>query len=189
MSRAYRIRVRESLRRTVRAGDRVSTTLEVLEILPPEQMAELLRQELKGRGFREQGGKMVRQQKGITIAVDPENGTVTASSELTEKVELAGEREARVYTDVGPGAEKSKKELRASLRGDLEKEAKEREEDLQRRATDKLEAELSDLRQELNQAVNRVTAEALKRKAAQLGQIKEMSEDRERGELTIVVEV
>ena len=55
--------------------------------------------------------------------------------------------------------------------------------------TDQLEAQLGDLRQELDQAVNRVTAEALKRKAAQLGQIKEITEDPQAGSLTIVVEV
>ena len=43
MSRAYRVRVRESVRHTVRAEDHVSTTLELLEILPREEMAELLR--------------------------------------------------------------------------------------------------------------------------------------------------
>ena len=43
MSRAYRIRVRESLRRTLRAEDRVQSELELLEILPAETMAERLR--------------------------------------------------------------------------------------------------------------------------------------------------
>ena len=86
MSRAYRIRVRESLRRVIRAHDRVSTQLELLEVLPPEQMAQLLREEL-------------------------------------------------------------------------------------------------------DQAVNRITAEALKQKAAQIGQIKELTEDPQSGSLTIVLEV
>ena len=36
MSRAYRVRVRESVRHTVRAEDHVSTSLELLEILPRE---------------------------------------------------------------------------------------------------------------------------------------------------------
>ena len=48
---------------------------------------------------------------------------------------------------------------------------------------------LGDLRRELDQDVNRVTAEALKRRAAQIGQIKEMTEDPQSGSLTIVVEV
>ena len=54
MSRAYRIKVRESLRRTIRAHDRVSTQLELLEVLPPEQMAQLLTEELKGRVYYEE---------------------------------------------------------------------------------------------------------------------------------------
>ena len=43
MSRAYRIKVKESISRQVKGSDEISTTLEVLEILPPEAMAELLR--------------------------------------------------------------------------------------------------------------------------------------------------
>ncbi len=55
--------------------------------------------------------------------------------------------------------------------------------------TDKLEARLGDVRKEMDEVVNRVTAEALKRKAASMGQIKEMTEDPQAGSLTIVVEV
>ena len=47
MSRAYRIRVQESLRRVVTAEDHVSTQLELLELLPAEQMADLLAAELE----------------------------------------------------------------------------------------------------------------------------------------------
>jgi hypothetical protein len=46
MSRAYRIRVSESLNRTLQAEDEVCSQIELLEVLPPEQMAELLRDEL-----------------------------------------------------------------------------------------------------------------------------------------------
>ncbi len=41
----------------------------------------------------------------------------------------------------------------------------------------------------ISPAVNRVTAEALKEKAAKLGQIKQISEDAQTGSLTIVLEV
>ena len=60
---------------------------------------------------------------------------------------------------------------------------------LQKQITDQLEAQLSDLKSELDQAVNRATAEALKQKAAQIGQIKQVTDDIEAGSLTIVVEV
>jgi FtsH ternary system domain X5 len=189
MSRAYRIRVRESLKRTVTAKDRVSAQLEVLEILPPEQMAALLGQELEKRGFRRRGRALVRQEKGVAITVDPEAGTVTAQAEGSRQVELESEKEGRSYDDAGPGARHIKKVLREEARRDLEEQARREADALQRKVTQELEGRLADLRQDLDQAVNRVTAEALKRKAAQMGQIKELTEDPQTGSLTIVVEV
>ena len=55
MSRSYRISVRECVSKVIRAEDRVSTNLEILEVLPPEQMAGLLSDELERRGFRREG--------------------------------------------------------------------------------------------------------------------------------------
>ena len=46
MSRAYRITVKESETRHLKAGDEICTDLEILEILPPEDMGTLLRNEL-----------------------------------------------------------------------------------------------------------------------------------------------
>ncbi len=60
---------------------------------------------------------------------------------------------------------------------------------MQTDVTDRLEGKLCDLRSELDQVANRVTAEALKIKAARLGQIKQMTEDAQSGSLTIVLEV
>jgi hypothetical protein len=192
MSRAYRISVRESVRHTVRAEDHVATTLEILEILPREEMAELLRQELAGRGFHEacEGKSLVRSGDGLTIEVDPATGTVTARAELAEEIELQGERQGVADTDWGnPGRKRTEAALRESLRAELEANADRSAGQVQRKATDMLEAALADIRGELDQVVNRVTAEALKRKAAQLGQIKEMTEDPQAGSLTIVLEV
>ncbi|MBY0525241.1 MAG: hypothetical protein K2R98_17675 [Gemmataceae bacterium] len=189
MSRAYRIRVKESLKKVVRGHDRVSTQLEILEVLPCEQMAQLLEKELQGRGFERKGAKMQRKQNGVTVSIEPDTGIVTVSAEVSEKVALEGERETRSYTDVGPSAQKTKEALREQLREDLEKQAKDRETQLQTQATDRLEGELRGLRRELDEAVNRVTAESLKQKARQLGQIKEMTEDPASGSLTIVLEV
>lgn len=189
MSRSYRISVRESVNRTIRAEDHVSTQLEVLEVLPPEQMAALLEQELKGRGFEREGEVMVRTKDGVKVAVDPCTGTVTVSAEASEEVSAEGAREGRAYDAAGSNAKHVRDELQKQLKKDLEKKVSDQEAKLGSEITDRLEGELCDLRQELDQVVNRVTAEALKRKAAQLGQIKEMTEDPEAGSLTIVVEV
>jgi len=190
MSRAYRIKVSETLRRVLRATDHVSTQLELLEILPREEMAKLLAVELERRGFQRRGQNLVRRQKGVTVTIEADTGTVTVQAEAAEEVQLKGGKEDWAYGGDGRGSRKKAEEvLRAALRQDLEKEAGGRTADLQKQVTDRLEAQLGDLQQELDQAVNRVTAEALKRKAAQIGQIKNMTEDPQNGSLTIVLEV
>jgi hypothetical protein len=189
MSRSYRIAVRESVHRVLRAEDRVRTQLEILEVLPPEQMAGLLAEELKRRGFEPQGAVLVRKDNGVTVTVDPQTGTVTVTAEASEKVKVETEKEGRAYDDAGPSAKQTREALRQEAHQDLEKKAEAKTADLQSKVTDRLEGKLRDLRQELDQAVNRVTAEALKVKAAQLGQIKELTEDPQTGSLTIVVEV
>jgi hypothetical protein len=189
MSRAYRIRVRESLKRVIRAHDRVSTQLELLEILPADQMAKLLAGELKRRGFEEDGEVLVRKQNGVIVTVDPATGTVTVEAEAAEDVALEIQREAASWDEDGAHARQVREGLREQARTELEKAAGDKTAELQSKVTERLEGQLADLRQELDAAINRVTAEALKQKAAQLGQIKEMSEDPENGSLTIVVEV
>jgi hypothetical protein len=190
MSRAYRIRVRESLQRVIRASDHVSTQLEVLEILPADQMAQLLAEELERTGFRRRGKSLIRRQQGITIEIDPASATVTVHAEVEEDVTLEAEKSAVLDRDAGRDfGDKAKKAAQADLRKELEQKSDRKQAEVQQQATEKLEGTLADLRQELNQVVNRVTADALKTKAAQIGQIREMTEDRESGALTIVLEV
>ena len=142
VNRAYQIEVRETLTPAVRAGDCVSIALELLEILPSDQMTGLFVDELLRRGFQQQSNGVVRNSNGVGVTIDPARGTVVMQTM-----------------------------------------------DCQNSETEPLEARLADLQVELAQAVNRTTAEALKRKAAQLGRIKEMIEDPLAGSLTIVLEV
>jgi hypothetical protein len=74
-------------------------------------------------------------------------------------------------------------------KAEAQRRAEKQKELVQNEAAEKLEGIMGDVRKELNDAVNSVTREALKRKAASLGTIKEMSEDPEAGSLTIKVEV
>jgi hypothetical protein len=189
MSRSYKVSVRECVNKVIKAEDRVSTELEILEILPPEQMAGLLSDELEKGGYRREGNLLVKEEDGIVISIDTEKGTVTISAEASESTKIEGERHGRAYDDVGPHANQVRENLRQELQRDLEKKTDEKTGKLQSKVTDKLEGHLGDLRQELDKVVNKVTAEALKRKAASLGQIKEMTEDPQTGSLTIVVEV
>jgi hypothetical protein len=189
MSRSYRISVRESASRVIKAEDSVSTQLEILEILPPEQMAALLAAELGQHGFTPEGEQMVKEEDGVKIAVDCCSGTVTVSSEASESTKVEGEMQGRAYDDVGPHASQVRENLKKELQKNLEKKIEDKTSALQGKVTDKLEGKLSDLSDEMDKVVNKVTADALKIKAAQLGQIKQMTEDNETGSLTIVVEV
>lgn len=189
MSRAYRIRVKESSRRELKGSDEICTDLEVLEILPPEQMGELLKKELKEKGFAEEDGKLVRRDGGVTVIIDPKTCEVSVRADVSEEATLEVERMAEGYDDVGPGAQEVRERAQKELAKDLDRKAKERTEKLEGKATEQLEKKLCDLQPELSEVVNRVTREALKQKAQQLGTVKEIAEDDETGSLTIKVEV
>ncbi len=190
MSRAYRVSVRESLRQVVRGADRVGTTLEILEILPCEAMEGVLREELARRGFEAEEGRMVRRGDGLAVEVDPALGDVVVRSEVSEEVEVAKELHGFADTDHGSvGRARAEEALRERARRELEADQGAKSSEVQGRATARLDSELEGLRSEFDQVVNRVTAEALKRKAAQLGQIKEITEDARDGSMTIVLEV
>lgn len=187
MSRSYRIKVSQSLRRVLRAEDHVSSQLEVLEILPCDQMAELIGRELEAQGFEREGNIATRRDGDLTITVELDSGTVTVQAEGKSAVSLEDERSGVAYEEQNRA--QAEHSLRKEIQAQLEQEAARRAAALQQQVTDRLEGALADVRSDLDQAVNRATAQALKQKAAQIGQIKDMTEDPATGSLTIVVEV
>ena len=190
MSRAYRITVKEAETRHLKAGDEICTQLEILEILPGEDMATLLKNELKNRGFEEQeDGTMVRKDGEVTVTVDPCSGEVTVKAETGEEVKQEARRDATGFNDVGPNETNLRDRVKEQLKQDLDKKFDQEQSRLQTKATEQLEKHLQDLQPEISQVVNKVTRDALKQKAQQMGTVKEISEDAENGSLTIKVEV
>ena len=194
MSRAYRISVSESIERIVHVEDGVCSTLELLPVLPAERMSEILAAELARRGFRREvradgaeGVVLVREEDGgILVEVDPATGKVTARVTAQADVHVSDTRSMAVAQ---ARQEADRARLAERVRGDLEKRVASAEEDLRREASARLERKLRDLAQELDQAVSRVTASALKEKAAQLGEIEELAEDPNTGAVTIKVKL
>ena len=165
MSRAYRITVKESETRNLKAGDEICTQLELLEILPPEDMATLLKEELKKRGFEEQDdGTMIRKDGDITVKIDPCSGDVTVKAETQETVNQEVKKEATGFNDVGPNEKSLREKVKDQLKQDLDKKFDQEQSRLQGKATEALEKHLQDLQPEI-------------------------SEDAESGSLTIKVEV
>src|SRR5436309_14086379 len=168
MSRAYRITVKESDTRHLKAGDEISTQLEILEILPPEDMATLLKEELKKRGFEEQeDGTMVRKDGDLTVTVDPCSGEVTVKAETAEKVDLEAKRDATGFNDVGPGEATLRDRVKDQLKADLDKKFEQEQSKLQTQATEELERRPTELQPEISEAGNKATRAALTPKAPQ----------------------
>jgi hypothetical protein len=190
MSRAYRVSVRESLRRVLRGDDHIRTKIELLPVLPAEELAQLLEQELGQRGFARDGNKLVRQNQNTTTTIDPHSGEVTIAVGVETEVTLESEQSG--WTDTDWGRDKAndiEAGLRQKAREELQKGAQRRQEQLSRIATEQLERQIVAAQPELDEIVNRVTATALKQKASQIGRIKELTEDPASGNLTIVLEV
>lgn len=186
MSRAYRIRVQESLRRHVQVEDGVQSSLELLPILEKDRMRDLLAAELEKRGFERDGDHATRKTDGgIVVGVDLQSGEVTVTAEAEAHLDLETTRAGVVErSHVEQGAAR----LKAQAQAHLEAVAGAEEENLRRELTGRLEAALDDLKDELNQVSNRVTAEALKERAKELGTVEEVHEEAN-GNLTIKVRV
>src|SRR5262245_26212864 len=140
MSRAYRIKIQEKLRRVLKASDHVRTELELLEILPPEQMAQLLTEQLQARGFEKPGEALVRTEKGVSISVHPATGEVTVRAESLERIDLEASTNVVADADWGKGLTKeARRAAGQELRKGLEQEAAKKTAALQQQVTERLE--------------------------------------------------
>ena len=190
MSRAYRISLKDSETRSLKAGDEIGTQLEILDILPPEDMGAILREELTRRGFQEcEDGTMTRSDDSVTVTVDPCSGEITVKAHAEETVSQEAKREASGFNDVGPDEQSLRDRVKEQLKQDLDRKFEQEQSRLQNEATEKLEKKLEEIQPEISEIVNKVTRDALKQKAQQLGTVKEISEDAETGSLTIKLEV
>jgi hypothetical protein len=187
VSRAYRVTVKGSVQRVVHVEDGVCTSLELLPILPKERMGEILEAELGKRGFAREGAVLRRVEKdGVIVEVDPKTATVSVKAEASANIEISHEMMELVAEEsLQSGTEAAQKRIDRRA----ERDAQAAEEKARTEVTEKLEKRLGDLRKELDHAATKVTAEALKEKAKRLGEIEEMHEDAESGELTIKVKL
>lgn len=187
MSRAYRVRVSERLTRVVHVEEGVESKLELLNILPREEMGEILAQELEEAGFERDGEVMERvDEEGVRIRVKLDDGSVTVDVAEERKLDLEQERSGVAWEEL---LDQAREQLRQQAKEGLEAQAELEEQALRTLVNKKLERKLTSAKSDLDRAVNRSTAEALKRRAAQLGEVQEIQEDAESGSLTIRVKV
>jgi light-regulated signal transduction histidine kinase (bacteriophytochrome) len=187
MSLAYQISL--NIQEVVGADDEVTHKLDLREILDQESMIELLKAALAERGFEEVDEATMERvgDDGVKQSVNLESLEVTSSLEIEKEVSAQ-------VSAVGDG------ETRAEARRDAERRARDRvsavvesgTRDVQREVTAKLEKGQSGRIEELNEVLQGVYAEALKRKAPQMGEVIEVREGTNAAgdyELTIKVQV
>lgn len=181
MSRAYRIRVSETETKVVHVDDGIELQLELLDVLPRERLSALLRRELVAEGFSErEDGSFQKEVEGIQVVVDASTGTVTIRRDESHEVE--GSASAVVLsTEAAEGQRIASDAVATQIEQETQR--------LQDELTESLEQHLPAIRKMLDRLSTRVVAEALKERAAELGEIEEISEDPDTGSLTIRVKV
>jgi hypothetical protein len=165
MSRGYRISWNPSATAVARATDRAELGVELLGVLPEAEMKQRLRAELESAGWERQAdGSLARAfgQAAATLSADASSVHLEIAKEQTRRATKA---------TVGAVTEEMQRRLEKELVAELS-------------------AQEGEMRAELDAAVQRTYAGALKERAARLGEIESMTEGRSAdGEEEIVIKV
>lgn len=185
MSRAYRVSVSQSMTHHVCVDDRIEAKLEVLGILSPGRMAQLLGDALAERGFTVADGVAAREEGNVRVEVELVTGTVRVIATATDAVDIEVQRTINTY-------EEREQQMRDRVQAEVQVEVDRRKAAADRaaaqRAAEELEKVLAKVKPDLDAAVDAATRAALREKAASLGEILEVSENAS-GEMTIRVRV
>jgi len=185
MSLSYRVTLQVC--EVVSADDKTVHQLDLRDILPEEDMKDMLRQSLESRGFEEEEeNKLVRREDGgEIITVDLETLELTteleSESEVKGKVDAWGDAESR---------QNARKQAEASAQSQANALLERGQKDAQRKVTQQLAAGEKERLEEMNQVLQDVYSEALKKKARQLGDVVDQYEGtNENGEYELVIKV
>ncbi len=185
MSLSYRVTLQVS--EVVGADDKTVHQLDLRDILPEDEMKDLLRNSLKEKGFEEdEDGKLVRKEEsGETITVDMESLELVTEleqeTEVTGRVDAWGDAESRSV---------AKERAEASAQRQADSILERGQKDAQRKVTDQLAKGEKDRLDEMNEVLQDVYSEALKKKARQMGDVVEEYEGtNEEGEYELVIKV
>jgi hypothetical protein len=190
MSRAYRITLKEGVSRTVDVGDCVSTTLQILDILPAAPTAVLIGDALEKRGFTvdRESGKANKKVGDANVEIDLTSGEVSARVDGEKDVNVEVSEQVISDRDI-PGEDSRVARRAGELKDKAEKQAQEVEEAARKEITAKLARAIDEVTPDLDAVVKEVTSAALKTKARQMGEVKSIDEDPESGSMTIRIEV
>ena len=187
MSVTYRLELAEV--EIVASGcDSITTKLSSLSVLPEAEMKECLKNTLAESGYSpvEGGeGRLARKIDGCRVEIDPE----TLAVKLTVEREVAKEEFVKVMVPRNVPEEKRLGERTEKIAKAVEGRKQELSAEASREATAELAKALPLARQEIDTVNHRWLSEALKRKAAQIGEVQRIEQNDGERTLTISIKV
>ena len=176
MSRGYRISYPVPVWRNVSAhvesADACAMDVGLLDILPEADMLALLRDRLEDDGWSPGAdGSLSKKFGPVTAELAPDGKSVTVKAVAKKDVEARGTDDAQANSRLTQAKKDAERELTKSV-------------------GKALAAAEGDVRANVQAALQKVYVEALKRKAASLGEIEGMVENRgDNGELELTIKV
>lgn len=188
MSQSYHCQLQESVTLSASFGDKVTHSLNLTEILPREEMVELLRQQLIGLGFSEDGDRLTLTSDGTTTEVDLDAMEATVSRSGEKQLSATATSTGRGYTR--STAQRSAKDgLSVAVQRTREQLSAEKQR-IQREETAAVERTDAEVKEVLHLALQQVYTESLKRKASQLGDVLSVQESTSAsGEYELIIQI
>ncbi len=187
MSRAYRIRVTSSLTHQTKVEDGLEVRLEVLDVLGPDRTAALLQARLREEGWAvDDAGRAHTDVGGVAVEIDTKTQRVTLRRALDQVEEIEATATARTYVET---SERDRALLAEKAEQEALAKARQRDAEARKQVSEDLERALVDLVPRLRQLSDAVTRDGLKERAGQMGEILDVAENPESGEMTIRVKV
>ncbi|MEC7985934.1 MAG: hypothetical protein VX278_12280 [Myxococcota bacterium] len=179
MSRMYRVTIKETVKINTQSDDRIVRDIVLQQILPQEQMVELLERSMQEKGFVQENGVYSKEIEGVRLDIDlnacNEQGQKSIQSVLQLSLDSSTDLQIEfIEQSYNPEvANKSAVEKADAIKSDSRQAA---QTELDDRVSQQLEQAACQADVLMHEMLQEVYGEALKQKAAQLGTVLEQSE-------------
>ncbi len=176
-------------RENLREADATSNSLVVANIVPPGEVQEILREKLRERGWVDTPGGMKRTKNGVTETLDLQTMVVHAEADSERVLEREESRSVSApRSQIGSVVADERRRLEEATQITEAEKVRARSR-MQREINERLAATEEERMRELNEVVLDVYRESLKRKAATLGTVTEITEDTDGDDFEMVIKI
>lgn len=190
MSQLYKIQLKTSVSESFTLNDAIVHRLDLTSILPQEEMVDILKGVLTQEGFVEQedGTYTAQGADGEVIVFDLDEMQVSAQLEEEKSLQTDVVVQGQAWdsrSEARHNAQAQLRDAKDAAKSQLETESKKLQKELSQKLAD---GESARVRQ-MNEILQQVYAESLKRKAGQLGDIMGIKESTHEGQYELVIHI